>query len=422
MGDVVIYPSFLKGELNVPPSKSIMHRAIIASALCKGTSHIENFVCSEDINATLNAIKSLGSTFKINTNSIDITGNGLKIKKNSIINCIESASTLRFLIPIFSIEANNIIFTGCSSLSKRPLYPYFEIFNKQNIKYKTSKNSLPLTINGKLKPGIFYIPGNISSQFISGLLFALPLLNDDSKIILTTALESKGYVDLTIQLLKQFSVQVENNNYNEFYIKGNQKYKPACLTVESDFSQAAFFLAAGALNGDISINNLNIASLQADKIIIDVLARMGANINYINNSINIKKSRTHGIIFDAKNNPDLVPIISVLASLSVGTTKIINAKRLRLKESDRLRSVYENLKKLGCLITENEDGLIINGAKYLNGGNINGFNDHRIVMAFSIAALRAKAPTLITDREAVKKSYPDFFEQFKSLGGIINEN
>lgn len=428
MKSIRITPSPLKGSINIPPSKSLSHRAIICAALAKGTSRIENIIFSEDILATLEGMKAFGmkvidinTNEKINRSIITIKGNNSIEKQKEIIDCRESGSTLRFLIPIACLTGEEFTFTGKGKLVERPLTSYYKMFNTQGIKYSNDNGRLPLCIEGILKPGKFELEGNISSQFITGLMFALPLLVDDSIIEITTELESKGYIDLTLDLLHRFSINIKNDEYNRFYIPGNQKYISTDYKVEGDFSQSAFWIGAGALNGDINLEDLNLESLQGDKEILNIAMKMGANIQYEGELINATSSQTRGTVIDASQCPDLVPILAVLGTLSKGETRIVNAQRVRIKESDRLKAIASELNKIGADITETEDGLNINGVDVLNGGIVESWNDHRIAMALAVASTRCKEPLIINNSSAVNKSYPDFWKDFVKLGGVIDE-
>lgn len=430
MRSIKIIPSELKGNVRIPPSKSLAHRAIICAGFSNNTSKIENVVFSEDIKATINGMRSLGIEINditkdckdnINRRILKITGKDkLELLKNTI-DCFESGSTLRFLIPIALRTGSKVKFIGKGKLVARPLNVYYEIFEEQGIKYKTSNQKLPLVIDGVLKSGEFYVKGNISSQFITGLMFALPFLKGDSKIIVTTELESKGYVDLTIDTLKKIGIKIENYNYKEFCVKGSQNSIKNDCRVEGDFSQGAFWIVAGILGSSIKIFDLDINSRQGDRVIIDIVKKMGGNINIFKDYIEAEKSNTKEITIDASECPDLVPILAVLGSLSTGTTKIINAQRLRIKECDRLKAMATELKKIGANIKELKDGLIIKGKEHLRGGNVDSWNDHRIAMALAIASIRCTKPLIIENSDSVNKSYPDFWEDFKSVGGNISE-
>ena len=420
MSTIKIIPAALKGKISVPSSKSLCHRAIIAAGLAADNCIIENVVFSEDILATCNAMRDIGVSVSVSEDKLTIKGSKFASAINNKIDCKESGSTLRFLIPIVLLTEKKFTFIGQGRLAQRPLTPYYKIFKEQNIKY-SSDEGLPLTVQGRLKTGVYKVPGNVSSQFITGLLFALPLLNGDSKIIVTSELESKAYVDLTIDVLSKFSVKIENVGYAEINIVGNQQYKARNYKVEGDFSQAAFWLVAGILGDEVLCDDMNINSLQGDLAIVDLIVRMGGDISIKEGKIKTKKSKTHGIIINASECPDLVPILAVLASLSEGTTKIINASRLRIKECDRLKAMATELTKLGGDVKEKEDGLIIQGVEKLNGGIVDSWNDHRIAMALSVASIRCRQPVILTNSACVKKSYPKFYKDFEMLGGVINE-
>lgn len=425
---VEIISKGLYGTVHIPPSKSISHRAIIAGALSHGKSIIQNVILSEDIKATCNGLTSLGVQMEIkkdkdNRHCIIIYGQGIPKLNEAVIDCNESGSTLRFLIPIAALTGGKVTFLGRGKLIERPMDIYYEIFDKQGIEYENNNGKLPLTISGRLKPSNFYVRGDVSSQFISGLLFALPLLEEDSEIKMTTPLQSKGYVDLTIDVLRKFGILVNNNNYQSFYIKGNQKYTPTTYNVEGDFSQAAFWLAAGVLSGSVVCEGLNMDSLQGDKDILRIIQDMGGKLEIEDNRATAVRSNLKGMDIDASQIPDLVPVIAVMAALSEGKTVIKNAGRLRIKESDRLKAITVELNKIGAKITELDDGLIIEGVESFTGGTVESWNDHRIAMALAIAAARCQYPLVIKGEEAVRKSYPDFWEDYMRLsqGGEKSE-
>ena len=426
MADLKIIPSKLKGSVKIPPSKSMAHRAIICAALSDGICRIDNIDYSDDIIATINAMNSLGATIEKHDDYIEVVGiykNINKIKENRIIDCNESGSTLRFLVPISLLFKGSNKFIGKGNLGKRPLTTYYNIFNNQGIKYSYEENNLNLVVDGELKPGVFEVEGNISSQFITGLLFALPLLNGDSKIIITKEMESKGYIDLTLKAISDFGIEIINNNYSEFIIKGNQKYNASNYRVEGDYSQAAFFLCADGLGNNVLCRDLDLNSLQGDKEIIDILERMNVvfNANEIGLSGEVNGELISTVI-DGSQCPDIIPVLSAVSALSKGTTEIINAGRLRIKECDRLSAVTSELKKLGAKIIEKEDGLVITGVEKLQGGvEVWSHKDHRIAMTLAIASTMCKKPIIIKDYECVAKSYPSFFEDFKALGGNIHE-
>lgn len=415
MSNIKITASQLNGTVSVPPSKSAAHRAIICACLAKGVSVIEPVELSNDIQATINCVKALGADISLVGKKLTINGENTLSAKGSVLDCGESGSTLRFLIPVSAVEDTGCTFVGHGRLPERPIGIYLDCLPRAGVKC-TTEGGLPLTIDGKLSSGIFEIPGNVSSQFITGLLLALPMLDGDSEIILTSDLESVGYINMTIDIMSEFGVKIESTAKG-YFIKGNQQYSPCRFTVEGDWSQAAFFLAAGALGGHVSVDNLDVNSAQGDKECARLLSMFGADIVVDGANVSAKHNKLKGINIDAANIPDLVPILATVAAFCEGTTTITGAARLRIKESDRLTAIAQGLNALGADIKELDDGLVINGVEKLKGGDVEGFNDHRIVMALAIAATNSSEPVIITDRESINKSYPTFFEDYKSLGG-----
>ncbi len=422
MDTVKINPHFLSGTVKVPPSKSFAHRAVISAFLSGEECKISNLRASEDILATLSCINALGADvgFDEKKGIAVISKGSTALPKKIRLDCRESGSTLRFFIPIALCFGENIEFTGAGRLMKRPLKPYFNIFDKMGITY--SQKGERLQIKGKLVSGDFCIDGSVSSQFVTGLLFALPCLEGDSRIIIKGGLSSKAYIDITLDVLKKYGIKIENQDYSTFIIKGNQKYKQRSYRVEGDFSQAAFFLVAGAIGCDVICAGLCENSLQGDKKIFDIIEQTGARIEKLSPSKfrAVSGSTMHGITVDADEIPDLVPILAVLFAFCKGESRIINAGRLRIKESDRLTAITSVLKKMGATIEEGEDFLVICGKQVLNGAEVSSYNDHRIAMAAAIAACRCEGDvTVLGALKAVKKSYPDFFKAYKTLGGNI---
>lgn len=419
MGNVKVMPSKFKGEVTLPPSKSDVHRAILCAALSKGKSVISPVDLSQDILATIDCAKALGADITIEGRTAYVDGTNLFKDKEAVLDCRESGSTLRFFIPVAGVGGVKATFVGKGRLPQRPIGIYLDCLPKAGVKCET-EGCLPLKISGTLQAGEFTIPGNISSQFITGLLLALPLTGEDCKIKITSSLQSVGYINMTIRTMSKFGVNVETTDYG-YFIKGGQEYKPCNYTCEGDWSQAAFFLAAGALGGRVILKGLRMDSIQGDRECLEIFKQFGADITENNNTITVKASKLRGININAEQIPDLVPILAVTASFAEGTTHIYGAERLRIKESDRLNAICTCLNIIGANVTEKPDGLIINGVETAVGGRVEGFNDHRIVMAMSIAVEKCTSAIEITDRESIGKSYPGFFNDYRAIMGNAKE-
>ena len=427
---IKIRPGKLNGTIEIPPSKSYSHRAVIAAALAENgkKSKIDNLKFSVDITTTTDIMENWGAEIERFESALEIIGNGGKVvPSDKYVQCNESGSTIRFLIPVGITSENELIFDGKGKLVDRPLDSYYRIFDKQGLKYETTGGKLPLTVNGKLKPGNYEIDGNISSQFITGLLYALPLLEGDSKLIINKNLESKGYVDLTLEILKLAGIEIVNNDYKSFDIRGNQTYKPFDYTVEGDYSQVAFWIVAGIISAnrdnEVKCFHVNKNSLQGDREIIEIVTRMGAKLEIFDDYVIVKPSKTKGTVIDISQCPDIGPVLTVLAALSEGETRIINGERLRIKESDRITSIKTELNKLGGNVSEEGDSLIIQGVEGFRGGiTVNAWNDHRIAMSLAIASTRCEKEIILEEAESVRKSYPHFWDDFVKMGGEIEKD
>lgn len=421
MTAIKITPTKLQGKVKVPPSKSMAHRAIICASLAKGKSRIDNIEYSKDIEATIKAMQSLGTTIEKHENYVTVDGSTTYSLQDSFIDCEESGSTLRFMVPISIVEENRVHFVGSGNLGKRPLTTFYEIFEQQNIGYMFKDEILDLYIGGVLKSGDFQIPGNISSQFITGLLFALPLVDGSSTITITSPLESKGYIDLTLQMLESYGIHIYHQDYQVFEISGNQKYQPRDYRVEADFSQAAFYLVAGAIGNDVTLLDLNLDSLQGDKETLTILERMGATIETTKDGVKVCAKQLHGTIVDASQCPDVIPVVSVACCVASGKSEVINASRLRIKECDRIMATTSQLQVLGANIVEEESSMAMQGVTTLQGGICKSYDDHRIAMMLAIAATICQEEVIIDNKECVQKSYPSFWEDYQMLGGVIHE-
>lgn len=422
MSRITIESANLGGVVKAPPSKSLSHRVMIAAALSKGESIISGIKESVDIRATKTCLETLGATINLRDQSMHVKGVGKPTELlDTTMFCEESGSTLRFMIPIAALTGKFVRFEGKGKLVSRPIDPYFDVFEKSEMDYEYG-GSLPLIIKGQLQPGEYELPGHISSQFVTGLLMSLPLVDGVSKIKMTSKLESRDYVDLTIDVMRSFGVEVENDNYEVFTIQGNQNYKSLDTFVEGDYSQMAFWAVAGTIGSSpVIIENASKNTNQGDARIFEIIEKMGGKVEYGTHSIRVSPAQTSNIEINVCEIPDLVPILAVLGTFSDGTMRIVGGERVRLKESDRLKAIATELNKLGAKIEETPDGLIIEGVKQLSGGSVEGWNDHRIVMATAVAAQRCEGPLSIDGWKAINKSYPEFFKDYQNLGGVVNE-
>ncbi len=404
--NITITPTKLKGCVTPPPSKSQAHRLIIAAALADGESVISNVDWSQDIEATLRCMEELGASFVRDGHTLTVRGmaastmSPLRRMAYPHLDCGESGSTLRFLIPVALAVRGGGIFTGHGRLMERPLHPYFDLFNEKGIFYEQKDGEL--TVQGLLEPGEYRLPGDVSSQFFTGLMFALPLLDGDSRIALTSPLESGGYVELTREALSTAGVLTDKG-----YIPGHQTYRPFRQTVEADWSQAAFFYAAHGLGSDLLIQGLSPFSTQGDTQIVPYYMELC--------------SSDGEVALEVSQCPDLFPALALLAALRHGkTTHIGGAARLRIKESDRIAAVSDVLTALGLTVEQFTDGISLVGVNTLKGNvTIDCHNDHRIAMMAAMAATRCDGPVTLTGAQCVAKSYPNFWEEYERLGGQI---
>lgn len=431
MKKIRVFPGKLQGLVQAPSSKSMGHREIICAGLACGTSIIDNISMSKDIEATMRCLRAINVAVDevpgmfAGRRALQISGTGHPMAAADSVDCGESGSTLRFFLPLGANLNCPLTFIGHGKLVSRPLQAYYDIFDKQFIQYFNDNGKLPLTVNGKLQPGIFKLPGDVSSQFVSGLLFVLPLLNGDSVIEITSPLESSAYVDMTISCLAKFGVKVENENgrHRRYLVPGKQRYQALDSRVEGDWSQAAFWTVGGSLGAKITCAGMDFNSLQGDKAVLEIMQRMGALVEKNADSVTVSGGVTKATVIDAANCPDIIPVLTVLAAVSEGTTKIINAARLRIKECDRLAAMTSELNKMGADVTEEAEGLTIVGKPQgLRGGvEVDAWNDHRIAMSLAIAAQKCAQPIILTGSDSVAKSYPDFWEDYKSVGGHVEE-
>ena len=405
--DVTIIPGILKGAVTPPPSKSQAHRLILAAALAGGVSTLSNVELSRDVAATLDCVAALGARWeRRGEDALEITGTGGLFPWGGELprfDCGESGSTLRFLIPIALAAAGGGVFTGRGRLMDRPQGPYQRLCAERGIAWEREGDTL--TLRGKLEPGEYALPGDVSSQFITGLLYALPLLPGESVIRVTTGLESRDYVSMTLETLGDSGVAVYKEG-NALRIPGGQRFLPQHRQVETDWSQAAFWYAANFLGAQADIRGLDPASSQGDKAVA---------------SFYWKLARPGDVELDVSQCPDLVPPLCAMAAVRKGTARLTHAARLRLKESDRLASVTAALTALGADMEEGADSLTIRGLDRLAGGGVvDCRNDHRIAMMAAVAAVACEKPVTLLGAECVSKSYPRFWEDYKMLGGEVH--
>ena len=421
------------GEISAVASKSMAHRLLICAALSSGPSQVLCAETSEDIDATVRCLNALGAGITFSDGAFSVRPIPRPVKGERHLDVGESGSTLRFMLPIACALGADAAFHMGGRLPSRPLSPLYEELISHGCAISVPGYS-PLHTGGLLRSGNYKIPGYISSQFVSGLLFALPLLDSESHLEITGDLESRPYVDMTLNALRQSGISVRGDP-PAFRLSGNQTYvSRSPVAVEGDWSNAAFWLCAGAIatahcmgaiqaaeGGGITVTNLDTDSLQGDKSILDHLSRFGASVRRGAESVTIAGGPLRGISIDAGDTPDLVPVLAAVAAVSEGETVISNAGRLRIKESDRLETVSLALSALGADIKATEDGLVIRGRPHLTGGTVDTHGDHRIAMTAAVAASACAGPVVIRNAEAVNKSYPGFFRDFTALGGHVEE-
>lgn len=410
-----IHPGPIGGTVTVPPSKSIAHRTVLAAGLAKGLSRIYNLDPSQDIAATLAAVRAFGAKVKLTGQYADVEGRGGFATILRPVDCGESGSTLRFLIPLAALTGQPVTFTGRGRLMQRPQNVYKELFASQELPFRQEAGAL--TMAGPLRPGCFELAGDVSSQFVSGLLFALPLLAGDSRICLRPPVESRSYIEMTRAAQRRFGVVSQWADPNTLDIPGGQAYRPRDLTIEGDWSQAAFPAVLGALAGDVTVAGLEPDTLQGDAVILDILRRCGGRIEPAPGGFRFFKSRLQGARIDLADCPDLGPVLMALGLLCEGETVIVNAGRLRLKESDRIAAMEQELRKLGGWIASDGGTVTVRrSALHPPAGPLWGHNDHRVVMSLTVLAAAAGLPVEIGGAEAVAKSWPGFFAAMRQLG------
>lgn len=408
-------PTVPAGTVTIPPSKSMAHRSFLAAALATGQSHITNLIYSQDMEATLGAVAQLGATVQRQQDQLTLTGNGGNFPPlTAPVDCGESGSTLRFLIPTVTHwaqgEAN---FVGRGRLLARSQSVYQSLFQEKGLDFAQTPDII--TTKGQFAPGDYSLDGSVSSQFITGLLYLLPLLPGDSVLHIRPPFESRSYVLLTLQTLEDFGVTVQWQGDYTLIIPGNQRFIPREYQVEGDCSQAAFFAVLGVILGGISLVGLREDTLQGDRVIFQQIQQAGGEITPIPGGYRLERSVLQGSTIDLADCPDLGPILMVMGLFCQGNTVITNAGRLRDKESDRIATMVEEITKLGGKITVEGDTITIYPSQLQGNVTLSSHNDHRVAMALTVALLGAGIPGEITQAEAVEKSFPHFFQVLESL-------
>lgn len=408
--------SVLHGHVTPPSSKSITHRVLICAALSQGKCYIRDVVFSKDVEATLNVLTALGYQFEKEKDALWIFGTSWKSSFDAF-HCLGSGSTLRFMIPIVLTKKASSLWLRDASLKRRPLDIYYDIFKKQGIEYEETEEALK--IQGQLKSGVYYVPGHVSSQFISGLLFALPLLEGDSQIILTTPLASESYVDLTINILQEFGIKIKKEK-NGYMILGSQSYQARDYQIEKDYSQAAYFLMMKANGHDLHVHGLSPASYQGDqKASLEALRQMGLQYRFVSDELCFDGVARHPVDFDGQDCPDFVCALVIALINMDNISKIHHVGRLNYKESRRLDAIVEYVNALGAKAWVQEDTLYLQGHRPLHGATLSTYHDHRMAMLLACLSLECEGDILVDDIACIDKSYPHFIQEYQRLGGKV---
>lgn len=414
----------LEGAVSAPPSKSYTHRAFIISTLADGKSEISNPLLSRDTLATIRACEALGAEIEKSGGEVwRVSGSPSPKTPDDVINVDNSGTTIRIMTAVSALAPGFTVLTGDASVRQRPMGPLIKSLEDLGVKCFSTRgdNKPPIVVRGGgIRGGETRIPGHISSQFISALLIACPLAENETRIVFTSELKSEPYLEMTIEYLNLFGGSVEYNPGSGLIIPPRQTFSPTSVKIPGDFSSASFILAAAAITpSDVRVVNLDVNTAQGDKRIVDVLLEMGADLEVGENYVRVMGGgKLKGISFDCGNNPDLLPVIAVLGSFAEGKTEIFNAQHVRYKESDRISSMARELSKMGVRISEKPDGLTIFGGR-VRGAHVDSHNDHRVFMALTIAALAAEGETTISGVESVDVSYPSFLNDMMSLGADL---
>ncbi|MFN2314345.1 MAG: 3-phosphoshikimate 1-carboxyvinyltransferase [Bacteroidales bacterium] len=415
--EITVHPSNLKGKIEAPASKSLTQRAIAAGLLVKGTTVIRNPSFCNDSLAAIKMAAALGALITREDVSITVQ-TGLRPVPPVTLHCGESGLALRTFAPIAALLSDHVTLTGEGSLVKRPVKMIEDALSQLGVKVSTNKGLLPVTLSGRIRGGRVVIDGSTGSQLLTGLLMALPLAGSDSEIEVSN-LKSRPYISLTLELLSDFGINVENRGFSHFVIPGNQEYSARKYTVEGDWSGAAFLLVAGALAGDVTVGNLNVSSLQSDRAIMQAMRDAGCHLTETAEGVKAEKSDLKAFNYDATDSPDLFPPLAALAALCSGTSRIRGVSRLEHKESDRAGAITDVLGALMIRSHIDGDEMFIEGG-VVSGGVVSSHNDHRIAMMAAVMATAATGAVTIEGAEAVAKSYTGFFDDLGLTGAAVS--
>lgn len=425
--DARIEPRPLAGTLPAIPSKSVAHRMLICAALADAPTEVACPASSADIDATAACLVALGAGVERTAGGFRVAPRPAHAQPAAPLDCGESGSTLRFVLPVVGALGCGGELTGRGRLAERPLSPLYEEMVAAGCDL-SEQGSFPLRVSGRLRAGQFELPGDVSSQYVTGLLLAAPLMGGEALVRVAEPLQSRPYVDITVRAMRAFGVEVEEAReegeggaHVVFRVAEGARYaSPGAVAVEGDWSNAAFWLAAGALGeAPVAVTGLDLSSPQGDRAILAALAMLGARASRQGDRAAVSRDRLHGAEIDVRDFPDLVPPIAAVAALAEGTTRLTHAERLRLKESDRLESVSACIRALGGRARVEGDDLVVEGVEHLAGGEVDAMNDHRICMEAAVLATRCEGPVTIRGAECVGKSYPGFFEDYARLGGRV---
>ncbi len=419
--DMRLFPAPLKGTVAAPASKSEAHRRMICAGLTKGATTLSGFMDSADMAATARCLKALGAKIEQADDALTITGNVKRINKLPVLDCGESGSTLRFFVPIALAMAGGGVFRMHGRLGQRPMDVYRDLFVPRGVRWRMGvgcDGAAELTVKGALEAGHYVMPGNVSSQFVSGLLFALPMLAEDSTLTVEPPVESADYIRMTVEALQQSGIRLEEIAPFSWRIAGNQSYQAKDGGLSGDYSQAAVLLCAGALGHQVKVTGLAQETTQGDRAVLAHLAALGAQVQEDASGVTVTTEALHGATLDMANCPDIAPILALVCQMAEGESRLTGCGRLRLKECDRLAATVESLNLLGGNARAEEDTIVIQGVKALKGGvTLPDYNDHRMVMLGMIAASIAQEPVAVKGVEALNKSWPEFVNVYQNLGG-----